>query len=120
MGVLIVMITETDLSEFRRQLIERIEMLEHQDVATTQDRATVELDQQSVGRLSRMDALQQQAMAKATQNRRSVEIARAKAALDRIKQGEFGFCTDCGEDISLSRLNQDPSLPLCLDCARSR
>ncbi|MCP5085874.1 MAG: TraR/DksA family transcriptional regulator [Rhodobacteraceae bacterium] len=112
------MITETELSAFRSQLLDFIMELEKDDVASTDNRSTVVLDQQSVGRLSRMDAMQQQAMANATHQRRLAEIARAKAALARMDQGEFGWCVDCGEDIALKRLKHDPSLPTCITCAR--
>ena len=76
------------------------------------------LDQSSVGRLSRMDAIQRQAMAQATQRRRSTRILRIKAALQRIDEGEFGFCQDCGEEILKARLNLDPTTPACLSCAK--
>ncbi|SIO11172.1 transcriptional regulator, TraR/DksA family [Rhodovulum sp. ES.010] len=79
---------------------------------------TVELDQQSVGRLSRMDALQQQAMAKAQQGRRAGAERRIKAALARIENGEFGYCTECGEGIGARRLDLDPTAPTCINCAR--
>ena len=77
----------------------------------------VELDQQSVGRLSRMDALQNQAMALAQQTRRDLQVLRLTAALARIDEGEYGFCEDCGEAIMLKRLELDPSVTRCISCA---
>ncbi len=97
-------------------MTKRLTALEREDNETVSTRATVTLDQQSVGRLSRMDALQQQAMANATHQRRQQEKLRLRAALDRIAQGEFGYCTDCGETISEERLGLDPSLARCMDC----
>ncbi|NHX28386.1 TraR/DksA family transcriptional regulator, partial [Escherichia coli] len=79
---------------------------------------TVTLDQQSVGRLSRMDALQQQAMARAQQSRRDSQANRIRAALARIDHGEYGYCTECGDDIALARLTLDPTVPTCIACAR--
>ncbi len=78
---------------------------------------TVELDQTAVGRVSRMDALQGQAMAKESQQRRSIQLQRIKASLQRIEKGVFGLCLRCGEDIHLKRLEFDPTAPLCIDCA---
>jgi DnaK suppressor protein len=78
---------------------------------------TVELDQSRVGRLSRMDALQAQAMSREANRRRDVELARIAAALQRIEDGEYGFCLRCGEAIAEARLLLDPSTPLCVDCA---
>lgn len=78
---------------------------------------TVELDQQSVGRLARMDALQNQAMAQAGGRARSVQARRIAAALARIEEGSYGECLDCGEDIPEKRLELDPTAPLCISCA---
>ncbi|RVT85445.1 TraR/DksA family transcriptional regulator [Rhodobacteraceae bacterium CCMM004] len=80
--------------------------------------ATVALDQQAVGRLSRMDALQQQAMAQAAQRNRAAELGRIDAALARIAANAFGYCVDCGDEIAAARLDRDPSAPKCLSCAR--
>ncbi|MEY8828070.1 TraR/DksA family transcriptional regulator [Sedimentitalea sp. XS_ASV28] len=77
----------------------------------------VMLDQQSVGRLSRMDALQSQAMAKAQQQRRDQQKQRLLAAITRIQEGEFGYCVDCGSEISSKRLELDPATLRCIECA---
>ena len=79
--------------------------------------ATVELDQQRVGRLSRMDALQQQAMAKASGQRTKLELQRIAGALGRIETGDFGYCLQCGELIAPARLDVDPTAILCVSCA---
>ena len=81
-------------------------------------RAPVTLDQQSVGRLSRMDAMQGQAMAQATERRRQDEIRRIEAALVRLNEGEYGYCITCGDDIDPKRLAFDPSVAVCIDCAK--
>lgn len=78
----------------------------------------VELDQQSVGRLSRMDAIQQQSMAQAQERRRQGRLRAIDAALRRMEEGEYGYCEDCGEDIAAARLNHDPTAVRCIDCAR--
>ena len=78
---------------------------------------TVDLDQTAIGRVSRMDALQGQAMAKDAQQRRTILLQRIKASLQRIEKGVFGLCLRCGEDIQVKRLEFDPTTPLCIDCA---
>ena len=80
-------------------------------------RKPVGLDQQSVGRLSRQDALQQQAMAKAQDARRLMEIRKIDAALQRIDGGDYGLCEACGEMIAVRRLEIDPTALLCVNCA---
>jgi DnaK suppressor protein len=77
----------------------------------------VELDQTKVGRLSRMDAMQAQAMAKASAERRERTLREVEAALRRIDDGEYGYCLHCDEPINTKRLEFDPTVRLCIDCA---
>ncbi len=79
--------------------------------------AIVELDQSKVGRLSRMDAMQAQAMAKASGQRRELMLRRIEAALKRIDNDEYGYCKECDEPINPKRLEFDPTADLCIDCA---
>lgn len=85
--------------------------------ATRDDRRPVTLDQQSVGRLSRMDAMQQQAMAQAQDARRARRRRAIEAALERLAGDDFGWCDDCGEFIGMKRLELDPTLMRCVGCA---
>jgi len=77
----------------------------------------VELDQSKVGRLSRMDAMQAQAMAKASAERRKVMLVKIVAALARIDDDVFGYCLACDEPINPKRLELDPTATLCIACA---
>ena len=104
-----------------RQLIEaRIAELEDLAETSREATATVELDQTRQGRLSRMDALQGQAMAKDGERRRMLAVQRLRAALVRLDGDEFGQCLDCGEDIADARLLADPATTLCVQCASER
>lgn len=109
--------TPERIAAFKQQLEAALAALEDEDTLGREGQQTVTLDQQSVGRLSRMDALQQQAMARATQARRSQSRARILAALRRIEEGEFGYCSECGEEIAGKRLELDPATPTCVNCA---
>ena len=71
------------------------------------------LDQQSVGRLSRMDAMQRQATAAAQEARRHGRIRALEEALRRLEAGEFGWWEDCGAFIGERRLDLDPTLARC-------
>jgi DnaK suppressor protein len=81
-------------------------------------REAVTLDQSKVGRVSRMDALQEQAMDNAIENRRRSAILRLDAALNRLKEGSYAYCLTRGHDIAQERLQIDPAATLCLSCAR--
>ncbi len=77
----------------------------------------VELDQSKVGRLSRMDAMQVQAMAQANAQRRQAMLRDIGAALRRLDAGEYGYCEECGEAIDPKRLEINPSAAMCIVCA---
>ena len=84
--------------------------------STKASRAPVELDQQTVGRLSRMDAIQQQSMDIAREERRQHRLKILEAALKRIQEDDYGYCLACGEDIPYRRLLADPATTRCVEC----
>tara|TARA_Y100001933_G_scaffold114809_1_gene114866 strand:+ start:152 stop:484 length:333 start_codon:yes stop_codon:yes gene_type:complete len=108
---------DIDADRFRTLLMSR--RLELQDLidGAAESAAPVELDQQVQGRLSRMDALQGQAMAQATNERRRIEIAQIDAALGRMDEDEFGYCVECGDEMAPKRLELNPAIARCLECA---
>ncbi|MEM9009822.1 MAG: TraR/DksA C4-type zinc finger protein [Pseudomonadota bacterium] len=110
--------TAAEREELRALIRARIDAAEQAASAGADNAATVTLDQQSVGRLSRMDALQAQAMAKATGARRRAEITRLRAALARLDDDDFGECDDCGAEIGLARLRIEPTLSRCMACMK--
>lgn len=94
-----------DPRTLRDLLVQRLAELDEQDRITASDRDPVALDQESVGRLSRIDAMQLQAMALAQERRRKAERAAIAAAFQRIDEGEFGYCITCGDAIAEARLS---------------
>jgi DnaK suppressor protein len=80
--------------------------------------APVELDQQSVGRLTRMDAMQVQALAQEVRRRRVHRRHQVDRALRRMDDGDYGYCSECGEEIGVGRLGVDPTFATCVRCAR--
>jgi DnaK suppressor protein len=108
---------ELDMDAMHERLLAlRAELLEESE-SSRDARDTVMLDQTAVGRLSRMDAMQGQAMAKAEEERRQLALRRITGALARIEKSEFGECIDCGEWIARKRLEWDPLVLKCIDCA---
>jgi DnaK suppressor protein len=110
-------LNEATTHRFRALILSRLEELEAEDSLGRAGQSVVSLDQQAVGRLSRQDALLSQSMAKATQARRDAQRRGLRAAKARLEDGEFGYCEDCGEEISPKRLELDPTVPRCINCA---
>ncbi|TNE66914.1 MAG: TraR/DksA family transcriptional regulator [Alphaproteobacteria bacterium] len=90
--------------------------LQDVDASAGESRGAVELDQQKVGRLSRMDALQGQAMNQAIAGRRKQALQKIDAALARLDDGDYGCCVRCGDDIAKKRLAADPAAAFCTRC----
>ncbi len=108
---------DIDAKKMRSNLKERRDQLLERANSNKDSRDTVELDQARLGRLSRIDAMQGQAMAQETERRRKVELQRIEAALERLDTDEFGYCLTCGDEIALKRLELDPAVTLCIACA---
>ena len=106
-----------EVNSLARRLKHRLTELEELSEGSRDSRDAVDLDQSRVGRLSRMDALQQQAMQQAAEARREVERQRIQAALRLIEEDLYGDCVRCGDEIALKRLRFDPSLITCVECA---
>jgi len=111
--------SDIDLAALQAALEARRTDLLRLAAASEESRQPVELDQSRVGRLSRMDALQDQAMQLETGRRRQLELQRIEAALQRLAEGDYGYCVSCGEEIAAKRLELDPTTPICIDCAPS-
>lgn len=104
--------------QIRKTLVAKLQELTQLVDASAEDAAPVELDQTQQGRLSRMDALQQQAMAAETLRRRQNEMRLIEAALARLDEGEYGYCVTCGEAIEAERLALSPATPFCIAHAK--
>lgn len=108
---------EEQLEIFRQRLLGLRAELTALEETSHRAEQPVQLDQQSIGRLSRMDAIQGQQMAKESARRRQQQLARIEGALRRIDDGDFGYCFVCDEEIDIRRLEADPAITRCIGCA---
>ena len=102
--------------EFRLAIQNELTNFTSQSNQSSAECKPVSLDQQSVGRLSRMDAFQIQEMAKALDTRCQQRCRELNAALNRIERREYGICEGCGDDIPEKRLQINPAARLCIQC----
>lgn len=110
---------DPELARFKRLLLKRKDELLELEESTRDAAKPVELDQASVGRLSRMDAMQSQQLAQEIQVRREQELAQIDGALRRITSGDFGYCFKCDEEMDPRRLEANPTLTRCIKCVDS-
>lgn len=109
-----------DIEDMKQKLLTRKAEVEASLANEDQVSGPVELDQTRQGRLSRMDAMQMQAMQMATKERYRNELKRIGAALKRIEDDEYGYCVVTGEPIEPARLMADPAIPTCIGAARGK
>ena len=112
-------LTPAQLSELKEELERQLEKLERSMQVTAEAAAPVELDQTSVGRLSRMDSLQSQGLSRSLQEREEMKLILLREALGRLGGGRYGLCVTCGGEIPFERLYVFPEAPSCSSCADS-
>jgi DnaK suppressor protein len=105
------------MSDHKSRLLELKQTLMRAEETGGEAEQTVELDQTRVGRLSRMDAMQAQAMSKETGRRRRRALKLIDEALMRVETGDYGDCEECGDKIAPKRLEIDPTAQYCIECA---
>jgi len=109
-------LTEAQIADFRDELERQLAKLEKSMTVTDEALKTVELDQGAVGRLSRMDSLQNQSFAKGLRERESVRLAQIQEALRRLDAGTYGVCIVCGGAVAAGRLFVSPESGTCVRC----
>ncbi len=103
------------------KLLDELETELTDEVRDLRQAASVEsLEQQPLGRISRNEALQRQAMAKANLKQVERRLGQLKAARQRLEEGEYGYCLDCGQAIEPGRLEARPESPCCIACQGKR
>ncbi len=105
-----------EVEQIRDKLMRLRSELQVIEEASKEATKPVELDQSSVGRLSRMDAMQAQQMAKETARRRQLRLQQIDGALRRIESGDYGYCFICGDEIDVRRLSVDSTNTRCINC----
>lgn len=109
-------LTNAEIDQLKRQLQHLELALEEQLQIGSDASDVVTLDQSKVGRVSRMDAMQQQQMALSTRSKSQQRLLKVKSALKAIESGEYGYCRRCDEIIGFPRLQAQPEAPLCIGC----
>lgn len=103
------------MEDHLKQLNKRKRELEEQLAAISESAKPVDLNE-PIGRLSRMDAIQQQQMALSSKKQIQLNLELLEQALHRLKKDEYGICLACEEEIETKRLHAKPEAAFCLKC----
>ncbi len=112
-------LSDEELAGLRADLLALVDGLAQQLSQSKEGSKPVDLDE-PIGRLSRVDAMQQQSMVVANRRAAQLRQRQARAALERLDDGEYGDCQECGDPIEYRRLEARPETPLCLACQSAR
>lgn len=110
-------LTPAQREELAELLAAELRRLERSMDMSEERAQPVMLDQTAVGRLSRMDSLQNQAMAQGLRDREAARYAALVRALERLEEGSYGTCSKCDGEIAYGRLLVIPETDACGDCA---
>lgn len=111
-------LTPSQRDELAGLLDRELAKLERSMRMTDEAARPVELDQSAVGRLSRMDSIQNQGLTRNLQERERAKLGLIAAALRRLDEGSYGACSECGTELPFERLLVFPEAPTCAGCAR--
>lgn len=111
-------LSPAQIGEIRDELLRTLTRLERSMKISGEAARPVELEQDTVGRLSRIDAIQNQGLAQSLQDRERAQLASILDALRRIEEGCYGACSACGAPIPFERLTVFPETRTCAACAR--
>ena len=112
-------LTEQQQAELHQALLDLRTELQQLLENSSDGAQPVSLDE-PIGRLSRMDAMQQQSMVQANRRTAQTRLTRIEAALRRHSVDEYGLCMGCEEDIGYARLQAQPEAPFCIDCQSNK
>jgi len=113
-------LSQIQLDTLRRALESLIEELQEALAGTAEAARPVELDQPAIGRVSRIDAIQQQKMTEANRQAQQSRLQLARSALRRFEEDEYGDCQACGDEIGDARLTARPESLFCIGCQQAR
>jgi DnaK suppressor protein len=108
-------LTEKQRDELHADLLTLQDELQKLLANSSDGAQPVSLDE-PIGRLSRMDAMQQQSMVQANRRTAQTRLTRIEAALRRYENDEYGLCLECEEEVGYARLKAQPEAPFCINC----
>lgn len=111
-------LTSEQIDQLRDEILGEIELLATRMESSADTVRPVQVDPGAVGRLSRMDELQNQAMAKGLRVREQQRLVDLQRALERIEAATYGICVSCGGQIPHARLEAFPETPTCMPCSQ--
>jgi len=111
--------TDEEKLDVKKEIKQRIEEAE-KSIETIREQTKPVPPSVAIGRLTRMDAIQQKSMAEANLKSTEQQLSSLKKAFARVDEENFGVCVVCGNTIPLGRILAVPEAKVCVSCASSK
>ena len=108
--------TDKDKNILRDRIKKKIVRMEGQLLELIEQTKPI-APENSIGRISRMDAINNKSVAEAALRMNQENLKELKSNLEKIDKKEFGMCISCGKEIKLGRLMALPESTRCVNCA---
>ena len=105
-----------DKEKLEQYIRAEIEALKKNIIFYKEGAKPVALDS-AIGRVTRMDAINSKSISEESLRKAEIALLKLESALEKRDDPDFGFCLECGEEINPKRLEFDPAVELCIDCA---
>lgn len=107
---------ESKKAELRTRIEQELKDLQ-QSISSLEDQTKPVAPDQSLGRLTRLDNMNNQAVARDSLSKARMRMLKLQRALEHMDDPDFGYCEECGEEIPLRRLMLLPESTMCVACA---
>jgi DnaK suppressor protein len=105
-----------DQNKYKKYLEEALDEVEKY-LESSEDAAAAVAPDKGLGRLSRMEAMQDQQLVMEMRRRKKRQLVEIKLAISRLEMGNYGTCVFCGKEISPERLEVAPEVQTCMSCS---
>ena len=110
------MLSQKDRNELR-EIIEKKIIRTSEDVDELRELTKPVSPENSIGRISRMDAINNKSVNEAALNTARQKLVKLEFALSKVDQEDFGICIVCNQTIPEGRLMFMPESARCVSCA---
>ncbi|KAA3642444.1 MAG: conjugal transfer protein TraR [Bacteroidetes bacterium] len=107
---------EAERKELKEKIIATIQILKA-DIEALKELVRPIAPENAIGRISRMDAINNKSINEAALRKASLRYAALKEALQKIDDADFGICANCRHVIPIGRLLLRPQSRSCVKCA---
>lgn len=107
---------QEELKKLEKEIKEMIKQLSV-EISDLEESAGPVAPENSIGRISRMDAINNKSVVEASLRNRKRKLSKLHLSLENLHKPGFGLCSNCNKSINPKRLMLMPQSDKCVNCA---